>query len=68
LLKGVFDELGAHQDFTFVPDRTHFDLYNEGDDKNALLKSIAWQMYAKARPKACRAAGEICTGAAAAAN
>jgi hypothetical protein len=49
-LKAVFDKLGARQEFTFVPDRTHFDLFKQGDDRQALLKDIAWAMYAKARP------------------
>ncbi len=51
-LKAVFDGLGAHEDFTFVPDKTHFDLFQVGDDRDALLKTIAWDMYAKARPGA----------------
>jgi S-formylglutathione hydrolase FrmB len=49
-LQAVLDGLGAKSDFRFVPGRTHFDLYAEGDDRNALLKDIAWQMYAIARP------------------
>ncbi|ESQ83233.1 hypothetical protein AEAC466_13355 [Asticcacaulis sp. AC466] len=53
-LKAVFDGLGAHEDFTFVPDKTHFDLYANGNDRTALLKTIAWQMYLTARPDAKR--------------
>ena len=49
-LKAVLDGLGAKSEFTFVPGRTHMDLYAEGDDRRALLKKIAWQMYAVARP------------------
>ena len=49
-LKETLDAVGARADFRFVPDRTHFDLYVEGDDRRALLKDIAWQMYAIARP------------------
>ncbi|MDR6934763.1 alpha/beta hydrolase-fold protein [Luteibacter sp. 3190] len=50
LFKGTLDELHAKSDFRFLPGRTHFDLYAEGDDKQALLKKIAWEMYGVARP------------------
>lgn len=53
-LKAALDGVGARSDFRFVPDRTHFDLYADGDDRQALLKDIAWQMYALARPGAKR--------------
>jgi hypothetical protein len=53
-LKAVFDKLGARQDFTFIPDRTHFDLFKQGNDDRGLMKEIAWAMYAKARPAAKR--------------
>ena len=49
-LKAVLDGLGATSEFRFLEDRTHFDLFVEGDDRQALLKDIAWQMYAVARP------------------
>lgn len=49
-LKTVLDDLHAKAEVRFIPDRTHFDLYKEGDDRMALLKEIAWQMYAVARP------------------
>jgi len=49
-LKSVLDGLGARSDFRFLPDRTHFDLYQVGDDRRGLLKNIAWEMYAVARP------------------
>lgn len=55
-LQAVLDGLGAKSDFRYVPGRTHFDLYVDGDDRNALLKDIAWQMYAIARPGAKRPA------------
>lgn len=55
-LKAVFDRLGAHQQFTFIPDRTHFDLFRQGEDERGLMKEIAWAMYAKARPGAKRPA------------
>ena len=49
-LKAVLDGLGAKSDFRFLPDRTHFDLYQAGDDHRAMIKQIAWEMYAVARP------------------
>jgi S-formylglutathione hydrolase FrmB len=55
-LKAVLDGLGARSDFRFLPDRTHFDLYQVGDDPRGLLKEIAWEMYAVARPRAPRPA------------
>ena len=55
-LKAVLDGVGAKSEFRFVPGRTHFDLYAQGDDRSALLKDIAWQMYAIARPGAQRPA------------
>ncbi|WP_049622707.1 alpha/beta hydrolase [Frateuria defendens] len=49
-LKAVLDGLGAKSDFRFLPDRTHMDLYVQGEDRQALLKRMAWEMYAVARP------------------
>lgn len=49
-LKTVLDGLGAKSDFRFLPGKTHFDLYAQGDDRTALLKQISWEMYALARP------------------
>ncbi len=51
-LKAVLDGLHAKSDFRFLPDRTHFDLYGIGQDRQGLLKDISWQMYAVARPHA----------------
>jgi len=50
LLKDTLDGLHAKSDIRFLPEKTHFDLYAEGDDRNALLKKIAWEMYGVARP------------------
>jgi hypothetical protein len=55
-LKSVLDQLGAKSDIRFAPDRTHFDLYQVGDDPRALIKDIAWEMYAIARPGSRRPA------------
>jgi len=49
-LKAVLDGLHAKSDFRFRPDRTHFDLYAEGKDRQGLLNQFSWEMYAVARP------------------
>lgn len=43
---------GLHADahFTFIPNRTHFDLYGVGADRMGLFDEIAAQMWAVARP------------------
>lgn len=50
-LKDVLDGLHARSDIRFLPNKTHFDLYAVGNDRTALLKQIAWEMYAVARPQ-----------------
>jgi enterochelin esterase-like enzyme len=42
--------LGANPHFTYIPDRTHFDLYGVGTDRQGLFDQIAAEMYAVARP------------------
>jgi len=60
----VLQGLGAHAQFTYIPDRTHFDLYGtkapDGkDDRMGLFDQITKQMYAVARPgNAWKASGE----------
>jgi S-formylglutathione hydrolase FrmB len=49
-LQAVLDGLHAKSQFTFIEGRTHFDLYAEAGDRNALLKTISWEMYKVARP------------------
>ena len=49
-LQAVLDGLHARSSFHFLPDRTHFDLYRVGKDREGLLKEISWAMYAVARP------------------
>lgn len=49
-LKETLDALGAKTDFRFVEGRNHFDLYQVGDDRNALRAQIAQDMYKSARP------------------
>jgi hypothetical protein len=49
-LEAVMRRIGAKADFTYLPDKTHMDLYERGGDKQALTKDIARAMYAVARP------------------
>jgi S-formylglutathione hydrolase FrmB len=49
-LQALLDRLQGQAQFNFVPGRTHFDLYQEGDDRNALFDRIGAEMYAVARP------------------
>jgi S-formylglutathione hydrolase FrmB len=51
-LDAVFQSLHADEHFTFIPGRTHMDLYRVGTDPRGLFDEIAAQMYAVARPKA----------------
>ena len=46
----VLQSLGADAHFTYIPDRTHFDLYGVGADRMALFDEIAAQMWQVARP------------------
>jgi len=48
--EAVLKRLGAEPHFTYAPDRTHFDLYDEGKDHMALFDEIAGQMWEVARP------------------
>lgn len=56
-LQQVLDGLHADAHFTFLPDRTHFDIYVVGDDKTALFDQIAAEMYAVARPSLSKSTG-----------
>ncbi|CAN5299989.1 alpha/beta hydrolase-fold protein [soil metagenome] len=49
-LEAVMQGLGAKTDFRYLPDKTHFDLYVVDGDRMALMRQIAWEMYAVARP------------------
>lgn len=48
--EAVLRKLDAQPHFTYVPDRTHFDLYKVGDDREGLFDQIGAEMYAVARP------------------
>ena len=50
LLEATMKGLGAKTDFRYLDGKTHFDLYAKGDDRQALRKSIASEIYAVARP------------------
>ena len=50
--EAVLRQLNADPHFTYIPDRTHFDLYKSGDDMMALFDQIGMEMYATARPGA----------------
>jgi Putative esterase len=48
--EAVLKSLNADPHFTYIENRTHFDLYKVGDDPRALFDTISAQMYAVARP------------------
>ena len=50
LFEARLKKLGADPHFTYIPDRTHFDLYKIGDDRMGLMWQIMSEMYAVARP------------------
>ena len=43
--------LGAKTDFRYVEGRGHFDLYVMGEDRWGLYKTMAAEMYSRARPR-----------------
>ncbi|GGO94303.1 alpha/beta hydrolase [Stakelama pacifica] len=49
-LQKVLEEVGDTSKFRFIPDRTHFDLFRIGDDRQGLMKVIGKEMYDIARP------------------
>ncbi|MFT4178650.1 MAG: alpha/beta hydrolase-fold protein [Thermomonas sp.] len=51
-LEAAMQSVGAKTGFRFLPGRTHGDLFTIGDDRHALERTIAWEMYAIARPDA----------------
>ena len=50
--EAVLNRLGADPHFTYLPGRSHFDLYVVGQDRTALFDQISAEMYAVARPGA----------------
>jgi enterochelin esterase-like enzyme len=49
-MDAVLKGLGADAHFTYIPDRTHFDLYGVGEDRQGLFDEIGQQMWDVARP------------------
>ncbi len=49
-LQSVLNQLHAEPHFTFLPGRSHFNVYWDGDDHWALFDKIAAEMYKIARP------------------
>jgi hypothetical protein len=50
-LESTLDRLGGLAQFTFLPGRSHFDVYVDGNDRYALFDRIAAEMYRVARPE-----------------
>jgi len=50
--EAVLNRLGAEPHFTYLPGRSHFDIYVVGQDRSALFDQISSEMYAIARPEA----------------
>ena len=50
-LESTLKRLGGESHFTFLPGRSHFNVYVEGDDRWALFDKIAAEMYQAARPR-----------------
>jgi hypothetical protein len=48
--EAVLKRLGADAHFTYLPDRTHMDVYTVDKDKQGLFDEIGAEMYAVARP------------------
>jgi len=51
-LEATMARVGAHASFTYLPNKTHMDLYERNGDKQALTKDIARAIYIVARPHA----------------
>lgn len=49
-LQSTLDRLGGDAEFTFLPGRSHFNVYVQGEDRYALFDRIAAEMYRVARP------------------
>ena len=49
-LEATLNRLGGDPHFTFLPGRSHFNVYVKGDDRWALFDQIAAEMYQVARP------------------
>ena len=56
LFEARLAKLGAEPHFTYIPGRTHFDLFKTASDPAGLMDQITQEMYAVARPGAHAAA------------
>ncbi len=50
LFEARLAKLGAEPHFSYLPGRSHFDLYRVGNDERGLFDQIGSEMYAVARP------------------
>jgi enterochelin esterase-like enzyme len=50
--EAVLDRLGAEPHFTYLPGRSHMNVYAVGQDRYALFDQISAEMYSIARPEA----------------
>lgn len=50
-LQAAFETVGGRATFTYIPGKGHFDLYQEGSERMALRRNIAWEMWKTARPR-----------------
>jgi S-formylglutathione hydrolase FrmB len=53
-LQSTLERLGGDGKFTFLPGRSHFNVYVVGEDRYALFDRIAAEMYRTARPEKSR--------------
>ncbi len=50
-LEAAVRAVDGRADFTYAPDKGHFDLYADGAERQALRRVMAWQMWRRARPE-----------------
>jgi len=50
-LEAAVAAAGGRAAFTYVPGKGHFDLYEDGTERQALRRVMAWQMWRRARPE-----------------
>lgn len=48
--EAVLTRVGGNPHFSYLPDRSHFDVYADGKDRQALFDKIGAEMWAVARP------------------
>lgn len=59
LFEARLQKLGAEPHFTYLPGRTHFDLYKVGADPRGMFDQIGAEMYAVARPGSAWKAAQL---------